>query len=565
MYDFQKFFPFDEPRESQIICIEKALETFIDKDKKFFILEAPPGIGKSGISICLSRFINDRVFKDDKLDNPKSIIATSSRMLQKQYDDTFKDVETLWASTHYLCPLQPDDTEFEDKIHYLSPLCPRKKCEYYNQCEYRNARWKFLSSKIGVLNYHYFLRSKMSTKFLTFDEAHNIESFVCDIMNVTITDYIVNLIYTSATKLKYTDMGGSEIKKIIKRLLNIKDLTSIKKDEGLQQLNSFLSHIQHISNEGNEELKDILGDFSDSFKNAPKKIQKRAHKISKLVNHCQNLTEKIERFFNSDSEWIISNKDNSSISIKPLDLVEMTGPLFKTADKILLMSATICGAKQFAEDIGISKDDFEFISLPSPFPVKNRVIYSINAGSINFKNREVMMEKFTGMMDDIIVKLKKKEGSMRGIIHSVSYANAKIITEKSKFSKNMLVPDSHQIMRISEVLKDDDEMIIVSPRILEGVDLSDSLSRFQFFPKVPYPFLGDAWIKRKMELNPDWFTRQTIIKIAQGSGRSIRSDTDWSYTFILDSNFRRLVGQNRWMIPEWVYEVIKYLNIENIG
>ena len=83
-------------------------------------------------------------------------------------------------------------------------------------------------------------------------------------------------------------------------------------------------------------------------------------------------------------------------------------------------------------------------------------------------------------------------------------------------------------MNINDILSEAEDIILVSPRITEGVDLHDDLSRFQFFPKVPYPYLGDAWIKGKLERDPDWYSRETIIKLVQGAGRSIRSEDDWA-------------------------------------
>ena len=48
-------FPFQTPRNEQIIAIDNAINAFINSDKRFFILEAGTGIGKSGIAVTVAR------------------------------------------------------------------------------------------------------------------------------------------------------------------------------------------------------------------------------------------------------------------------------------------------------------------------------------------------------------------------------------------------------------------------------------------------------------------------------------------------------------------------------
>jgi len=40
--------------------------------------------------------------------------------------------------------------------------------------------------------------------------------------------------------------------------------------------------------------------------------------------------------------------------------------------------------------------------------------------------------------------------------------------------------------------------VLISPSMMEGVDLADDMSRFQILCKVPFPYLGDAAIKKRM-------------------------------------------------------------------
>ena len=57
--DWIKYFPLKTPRDEQTQCINFAIDSF--KQKKFVIIEAPVGIGKSAIAVALTEY-----YKNDK-------------------------------------------------------------------------------------------------------------------------------------------------------------------------------------------------------------------------------------------------------------------------------------------------------------------------------------------------------------------------------------------------------------------------------------------------------------------------------------------------------------------
>ena len=79
----------------------------------------------------------------------------------------------------------------------------------------------------------------------------------------------------------------------------------------------------------------------------------------------------------------------------------------------------------------------------------------------------------------------------------------------------------------------------------EGIDLKDDSSRFQIICKVPYPYLGDKLVKKRMNRFPGWYNLQTAKTIIQSAGRSVRNSEDHAATYILDSDFQRFFGRNK--------------------
>ena len=92
--------------------------------------------------------------------------------------------------------------------------------------------------------------------------------------------------------------------------------------------------------------------------------------------------------------------------------------------------------------------------------------------------------------------------------------------------------------------------ILISPSMTEGVDLKGKLSEFQILCKVPFPYLGDKVVKKKMSKWKWWYNTQTIRTIIQSIGRSIRSKDDKAVTYILDSDWKRIKSMCRNDFPK---------------
>ena len=93
--------------------------------------------------------------------------------------------------------------------------------------------------------------------------------------------------------------------------------------------------------------------------------------------------------------------------------------------------------------------------------------------------------------------------------------------------------------------------VLLSPSMMEGVDLYDDLSRFQVIIKLPWSNLGDARIKVKSQLDETWYKNKMWVSILQASGRSTRNENDESITYILDSNFKYFYDQWKSQLPAW--------------
>jgi len=542
----EHYFPYDTPRPHQMETVHKILDAYSVHNFSGYVLEAPTGSGKSGTAYTAAKAILEHIPRDVVLRSgwkgPQIIVCTKDRSLQTQYDSSFIDATKLWSAKNYPCPYSPDDKEF----YFGSPLCLKGACRKKGQCGYLAQKNKFMASEVGVLNYHYFLHSrKICPQILILDEAHNIESILCGFMTILISAKTAR--YVSDIIESY---GIEDIDKIEDLAKAILDLDDIMVDSAKMKMEKYFSALGRIHAIIEAKIEKLQRENISFYDLQPYK------KLGKVHSILDNLLNRYSHFKNSKVEWVISNHNETSLEIKPLEVYEVVSELSSMFN--IFMSATICGFDEFCGTININPFKYDYYSVPTIIPSDNRKVFvTTNTGCLNMNNKGELLPIFTGIMDNFIDQLEAN-GPVRGIIHSVSYTNAKVIYDVSRHRGRMIIPETSQLMNINNLLRKRENTIIVSPAILEGVDLKDDLSRFQIFPKVPYGNLGDTWIKRKMQKNYSWYQREAALKIVQGSGRSIRSPEDWGVTLILDNNFLKLL-KKRNLFPKSFLDSIEYI------
>ncbi|MDQ3884162.1 MAG: ATP-dependent DNA helicase, partial [Thermoproteota archaeon] len=192
----------------------------------------------------------------------------------------------------------------------------------------------------------------------------------------------------------------------------------------------------------------------------------------------------------------------------------------------------------------------------SDFPVKNRPIHMMNVAWLNAKTMNVNMPKIAQAIDNIM-SIHRNE---KGIIHTTSYSQLRFIKDNiGKENASRLVETGSTLNR-SDVLKNhymsSKPTVLISPSLHLGVDLKDDLSRFQVVVKVPYPDLTDKKIAAKKDRDPKWYTWNTVLRLVQAYGRSVRSPDDHATTYILDSSASYLLNSARDLMPKWFKEAI---------
>ena len=145
-------------------------------------------------------------------------------------------------------------------------------------------------------------------------------------------------------------------------------------------------------------------------------------------------------------------------------------------------------------------------------------------------------------MAKAVRQILNEHKNVKGIIHCHTYKVANYL-KKHVRSKRLLVHDSSNRDAVLEKHKlSRDATVLLSPSMAEGVDLKGDASRFQIICKVPYPYLGDKIVKKRMYKFPDWYPLQVAKTVVQSVGRSIRNSEDQAVTYTLDRDWETILS-----------------------
>jgi Rad3-related DNA helicase len=207
----------------------------------------------------------------------------------------------------------------------------------------------------------------------------------------------------------------------------------------------------------------------------------------------------------------------------------------------------------FCEVLGLPKDEVAFISIPSPFPKENRPIIVSPIASMSMKN----IDKGLPQMAKAVKAILDAHPNEKGIIHCHSYKIAQYLKRNVRSRRLLTHTSQDREKKLKIHISDSRPTVLLSPSMQEGVDLKGDLSRFQILCKVPYPYLGDKLVKKRMHKWKWWYPLQTAKMVVQSVGRSVRSETDSAVTYILDADWDRFYSRNKDIFPKSFRDTIQ--------
>lgn len=592
----RSFFPLETMRPKQAKVLEE-LDQALKSKYKFIFLEAPTGFGKSAVAVTLARFLGS------------SHICTSTKDLQTQYNRDFPYLSEVKGRNNFSCIVKEDmgisesceygpclkdddydciyktrmsdyDVKAEGTIYEnidINKFALKKyhdKAKEHSQlikiewkpCLYYHQKWISLKSSHTIYNYKYFLSDLYYSsgvnkrKLLILDEAHTLESEISSFKNIIFSKEALGRFFP---KINMPDNKTTDVETWINFCTTLRD--------------QFTRYVEKAANilgaggSGRSSSSGTSGGSSSSsssnrsgMNSTDQDIFVSEKNLIDALNYEKNLSSFLEDLRLHKDNWLVTNItkneiDNtvSRIKLEPLVVSNYFKDIFDKGETSLLMSATILSKENLCKAVGLKSDDVKFIRIEnSDFPIKNRPIYLMNVAWLNAKTMNESLPNIVKVLDNLLSVHKND----KGIIHTTSYSQVQFIKNNlSKANLARLIETNPKFDRNEMILKHSESKkptVLISPSMFLGVDLKDDLSRFQVIVKVPYPDLTDKKVSVLKQRNPKWYEWNTILRLIQAYGRSVRNSEDYANTYILDSSVSFLLKNGKDMVPKWFSEAI---------
>ena len=484
-------------------------------------------------------------------------VITNSKILQDQYSGTYDSICDLKGKENYECEQYACSCASGSEFNRLN----KTSCE---SCPYANARESYISGGVSLTNFYLYIlyaiynqkiMESRDARVLIVDESHEFDDVMSDFVSIKITETIVK-------KFKFAN-----------------EYDIIKKLKAVSTISSYVEFLRYLNGEILETCEQMEKGMGTAQRNV--KEDKRDLKISKVLNvkngdvKLMNLISdlkqyqlKIEVFLKEYKEnpdnWVLESNYNEKLRQKELSLEPIWAfdyldkYVFSHYDMVFLMSGTILDKNLFCTLNGVDASKAAYYSIGSPFPLINRPIYYMPLGKMSYKSKEETFQRYIPYIQKLLDKYKNK----KGIIHTNSFELSNWIQKSIKDKRLIFHDSSNKDEMLKLHFESEEPTVIVSPSMGTGVSFDNDRARFQIIAKIPYPSLGSQKNKMRQSNNPEWYSWKTVCGIVQMTGRSVRSNTDYADTIIIDGGFGDVIKHSSHYLPDWIQEAIKRINIK---
>jgi ATP-dependent DNA helicase DinG len=526
---------YDSWRDGQLAAIDQIYLS----PARFNVLCAPTGFGKSLVYMAAARMLGWR-----------TLILTSTKGLQDQLGGDFGEISyDLRGKNNFACPIWqhldiPPNTPVSEAPCNFGYRCRYKAggCEYYDR--YREAQ----RADVVVTNYACWLNDQHKERsrdgglekerrfdLMVMDEAHNAPEELAAYLEVEV----------SRKECERANVEWPHPGYDLEQWVNWAQHWNVAVGIRVEGYDAALRDGGRLS----------AGEMRDAARQ--KRISQKLVRLAGI---------KVE------DQWIHEgNEPGDEVKFSPLWPQRYAEQeLFRGAKKVVLVSATV--RPKTLDLLGVPENgsendnsllaapNREFVEYSSAFPVANRPVIHVRSVQMRYNMPESDLVIWGNKIDNIITGRPDR----KGIIHTVSYARAKWLMERTRHPGRLITHTRwNRAEKVAEfkAMSPESGAVLVSPSMDTGYDFKDDECRWQVIAKLPFPDMRSAVQRARMEVDKEYRNYVTAQDLVQMSGRIVRSERDWGETFILDDNVTWFVRNAREYLPKWWRDAYQSVNI----
>ncbi len=455
----------------------------------------------------------------------------------------------------------PERISIWENVCSDADACRAKKCSYYRQCYYFSARQRWEKARIVVTNHALMALNAMmpedgkilpKAETLVIDEAHALDSVLCDQIGVTLSargiEYVLN-------KLLKIDHRG-----VYKGLLSQSPVLFAAVESLRTELGLFWVKVRsELSNRGiirgSLTLGDMMHGLSDSIKalissirtsatglfQEDEEIELRAAllKLHKVAEAMETFPEGLDGFV----RWPEIEERKISLRMAPISPGEFVRQsILPSYESVIFTSATLSVAGNFdliTSILGLEGPDT--LTVPSPFSVRDQITVDIRRGI------DLRSESGIGNLAEVILgEASKKDGGVLVLFTSrdVMKKTWDLTYEELKaFGLNPMLQGDLQSRLMLQLMRESENSVIFGvDSFWEGVDVKGDSLKSLIITKLPFEVPTEPMVVARTEEiqkaggNPfmEYSLPRAVLKFKQGFGRLIRSKSDTGRIIICD-------------------------------
>lgn len=504
-------------------------QAIADAPTKIVMVQAETGAGKSLCPIAAAIAAEKR-----------SIILVQTRQLERQYLRDFPAIPMMEGRKHYDCDLTGGQADTGTCTVKRYETCNEAGCSgvdvvtdeecrddahrFHCPCPYAKARNEAAGAHISLHNYSYWLLSRQSTKYfaerpwIICDEAHELDRLMMDAAEFRMGRGFARSVggqppVKGASMLDWQDWSKNALA-----------LARSQADE-------------------------LDGDFHFSHMAPATTRQPEVQRAIKEFHQLKRLATGLVDLVNLDApdEWV-QQHDQSTYGFRPIFGKYGFREVRRSAtDKVILMSAFLA-PKMLKRTLGLTDDEVTLIEPETGFDrSKSPVLYLPVSRLSMTKTTESEWMTVIAVVDRLLDHFHDK----KGLIHVPSYKLRDKVLHNSRHFDRLIVYNQGEKDAALETFRTTDRpQVLLGQSIATGVDLP-YVPEFNIIIKLAFAPTNDPAVRKRMEVDPDFYPFLTICETVQATGRVKRAADHDGPTIILDANWGWFHASQEENFPAW--------------